>query len=178
MYQVILTDIGLQKLTQAEANGTQVQFSQIAIGDGAGRPITVDSTMTALVNEVYRTNVNQVYIDPKDSSTIVIEGIIPLSAGGFWIREIGVFDTEGDLILVGNYPDSYKPDPVTEVAGFELPLLVKKKLSNTSVVQIAVDNSIVMASKEYVDNQINAHISDQNAHNIPNLKQFIHFSSL
>lgn len=162
-YSTILTDTGQQILANAEATNTKVDFAYIAVGDGNGVEPTPDPTQTTLVNEVWRGNVNNIYIDPDNPSWIVIEGIIPASDGGFWIREIGVFDSNNNLVLVGNYPSTYKPT-LADGSSSDMYLRVILQTANTSVVNLTLDPSVVLADKQYVDNSIITHNTDPNAH--------------
>ena len=96
----------MQLLAQAEATGSQIRLTHFAVGDGAGYPIIPNANMTGLVRERFRATVNRVYQDPENENKFTAEIIIPVSVGGFVMREIGVFDSNGNLVIVGNIPDT------------------------------------------------------------------------
>lgn len=108
-YYAILTAIGEAKLAKAAALGTILQLTQMAVGDGNGATPQPSRTQTALVHENRRGPLNSLTVDPANPSQIVAEHIIPEDIGGWWIREIGLYDADGDLCAVANCPDSYKP---------------------------------------------------------------------
>lgn len=108
-FYTLLTDIGAAKLASAAALGVPLKITHMAVGDGGGTLPTPDAKQTALVNEKRRAALNMLYIDPQNSSQIIAEQVIPENEGGWWIREVGLFDESGALIAVGNCPESYKP---------------------------------------------------------------------
>lgn len=108
-FYTLLTDIGAAKLASAAALGVPLKITHMAVGDGGGALPTPDAKQTALVNEKRRAALNMLYIDPQNSSQIIAEQVIPENEGGWWIREVGLFDESGALIAVGNCPESYKP---------------------------------------------------------------------
>lgn len=108
-FYTLLTDIGAAKLASAAALGVPLKITHMAVGDGGGVLPTPDAKQTALVNEKRRAALNMLYIDPQNSSQIIAEQVIPENEGGWWIREVGLFDESGALIAVGNCPESYKP---------------------------------------------------------------------
>ncbi len=144
------TQTGLDKRAAAEAGGDLVQITQMAFGDGNGAEIVPDLSMTALVNEVGRYDVEVIYIDNDNPNWVWVEAKIPMDAGPWWIREVGLFDAVGDMVAVGNYPDTYKPI-LDEGAGKDLYVRVPLAMVNTSTVELITDPSVVMASREYVD---------------------------
>ncbi|MDD3012628.1 MAG: phage tail protein [Candidatus Gastranaerophilales bacterium] len=163
VYSMILTNIGLSKIAAAISTGTQINLTQIAVGDSNGAYYEPSTSQTTLVHEVHRFNINNKSIDPQNSSKIIIEGIIPASIGGFSIREIGIFDNVGSLIATGKFPLIEKPNPVDDSA---VDLYVKEYLvvSNSSAFDITVDPNIVTASINYVANEITDHDNAVNAH--------------
>lgn len=108
-FYTLLTDIGAAKLASAAALGVPLKITHMAVGDGGGTLPTPDAKQTGLVNEKRRAALNMLYIDPQNSSQIIAEQVIPENEGGWWIREVGLFDESGALIAVGNCPESYKP---------------------------------------------------------------------
>ncbi|EES5585072.1 phage tail protein [Escherichia coli] len=128
----------------------------MAVGDGGGALPTPDSKQTRLVHEVWRHTVNRVILDATHQNRIIAELVIPPETGGFWIREIGVFDEHGDLIAVGNTAESYKP-AVAEGSGRAQTFRTILTVSSTATVALTVDNTMVMATVDYVDNKLKEH---------------------
>jgi hypothetical protein len=149
-FYTILTNTGRSKLAAAQAAGTAVQLSHMALGDGGGSYHTPDPTQTALVNERYRNALNSVAVDPQNEFWLVCELVVPSATGGFYIREVGVFDVDGDLIAVGKYPETYKPTLADGVAK-DLHIKMIFETSNAASVSISVDPSVILASRDYVD---------------------------
>ena len=152
-YKCIHTAVGLELMTQAEATGTQIRLTHIAVGDGNGNPITPDKSMTQLVRERHRAVVNRVWQDPNIVNQFSAEIIIPATVGGFTLREVGVFDSNGNLFVVGNLPDTYKPTD-TDGAYSDTVIRVDFMVTNASVVQIMVDPNVVVATHQWVMNTI------------------------
>ncbi|EJL3816936.1 phage tail protein, partial [Escherichia coli] len=133
-----------------------VRLTHMAVGDGGGTLPTPDSKQTRLVHEVWRHTVNRVILDATHQNRIIAELVIPPEAGGFWIREIGVFDEHGDLIAVGNTAESYKPT-VAEGSGRAQTFRTILTVSSTASVALTVDNTMVMATVDYVDDKLKEH---------------------
>ncbi|MGL6570122.1 phage tail-collar fiber domain-containing protein [Aeromonas caviae] len=152
-YKTIHTAVGLELMTQAESTGTQIRLTHIAVGDGNGNPITPDKSMTQLVRERHRAVVNRVWQDPNIANKFSAEIIIPATVGGFTLREVGVFDSNGNLFVVGNLPDTYKPTD-TDGAYSDTVIRVDFMVTNASVVQIMVDPNVVVATHQWVMNTI------------------------
>lgn len=152
-YKTIHTAVGLELMTQAEAAGTQIRLTHIAVGDGNGNPITPVEGMTQLVRERHRAAVNRVWQDPSIANQFSAEIIIPATVGGFTLREVGVFDASGNLFVVGNLPDTYKPTH-TDGAYSDTVIRVDFMVTNASVVQIMVDPNVVVATHQWVMNTI------------------------
>ncbi|HAN5524758.1 TPA: phage tail protein [Escherichia coli] len=156
-FKTVITDTGAQKLAQAAApDGKPVRLTHMAVGDGGGALPTPDSKQTRLVHEVWRHTVNRVILDATHQNRIIAELVIPPETGGFWIREIGVFDEHGDLIAVGNTAESYKP-AVAEGSGRAQTFRTILTVSSTATVALTVDNTMVMATVDYVDNKLKEH---------------------
>lgn len=149
-FYTILTDIGQAKVANAIALGQTIEITHLAVGDGGGSSPTPDSSAIALVNEMRRAAINRVDVDSKNPSWVIVEQIIPPDVGGWTIREVGIFDAVGDLIGYGNYPETYKPvldegSSRTQTVRFVL------EVSDTAAVTLKVDPSVVLATRQYVD---------------------------
>ncbi|MDF0732327.1 phage tail protein [Pseudomonas entomophila] len=149
-YYAILTAVGEAKLANATALGTQLQISKMAVGDGNGNLPTPIRSQTALVNERYRAFLNRLIVDPQNNSQIIAELIIPETEGGYWLREMGLYDAAGDLVAVSNCPPSYKPQ-MSEGSGRTQVLRMVLIISSSEAVQLKIDPSVVLATREYVD---------------------------
>lgn len=150
-FHTIHTAYGLKRLAQAEAAGVAINLTQAAVGDGNGNPITPAEGMTQLVRERYRTAINRVYQDPDEPRGFIAEIVIPAATGGFTLREVGLFDDQGSLFVVGNLPDTYKPLP-GEGAYSDAVLRVQFLASNASVINLQVDPNLAVASHTWVLN--------------------------
>ncbi|MEW3293249.1 tail fiber protein [Escherichia coli] len=156
-FKTVITDTGAKKLAQAAApDGKPVRLTHMAVGDGDGTLPTPDSKQTRLVHEVWRHTVNRVILDATHQNRIIAELVIPPETGGFWIREIGVFDEHGDLIAVGNTAESYKP-AVAEGSGRAQTFRTILTVSSTATVALTVDNTMAMATVDYVDDKLKEH---------------------
>ncbi|EFF0672913.1 phage tail protein [Escherichia coli] len=156
-FKTIITDTGAKKLAQAAApDGNPVHLTHMAVGDSGGTLPTPDSKQTRLVHEVWRHTVNRVILDATHQNRIIAELVIPPETGGFWIREIGVFDEHGDLIAVGNTAESYKP-AVAEGSGRAQTFRTILTVSSTATVALTVDNTMVMATVDYVNDKLKEH---------------------
>ncbi|EYV16038.1 phage tail protein [Escherichia coli O145:NM str. 2010C-3521] len=156
-FKTIITDTGAKKLAQAAApGGNPVRLTHMAVGDGGGTLPTPDSKQTRLVHEVWRHTVNRVILDATHQNRIIAELVIPPETGGFWIREIGVFDEHGDLIAVGNTAESYKP-AVAKGSGRAQTFRTILTVSSTATVALTVDNTMVMATVDYVNDKLKEH---------------------
>ncbi|WP_457635770.1 phage tail-collar fiber domain-containing protein [Persephonella sp.] len=152
-YYTILTSYGKQALANAQASGTAVNITEFAVGDGNGSYYAPNETQTALKNEVYRAQINRITTDSDNPNWVVVEGIIPADVGGFTIREIGIFDDSGNLIAIGNYPETYKP-VLSQGAGNDMYIRFIMEVENVDSVQLKIDPAIVLASRKYVDDEI------------------------
>ncbi len=152
-FYTLMTDIGAAKLASAAALGIPLKITQMAVGDGGGALPTPDAKQTALVAEKRRAALNMLYIDPQNSSQIIAEQVIPETEGGWWIREVGLFDETGALIAVGNCPESYKPQLV-EGSGRTQTVRMVLITSSTDNITLKIDPSVVLATRSYVDNLI------------------------
>ncbi|HFI6634802.1 TPA: phage tail protein [Escherichia coli] len=151
-FYTLLTDIGAAKLASAAALGVPLKITHMAVGDGGGTLPTPDAKQTALVNEKRRAALNMLYIDPQNSSQIIAEQVIPENEGGWWIREVGLFDESGALIAVGNCPESYKPQ-LAEGSGRTQTVRMVLITSSSDNITLKIDPAVVLATRKYVDDK-------------------------
>jgi hypothetical protein len=144
-----LTNIGLAKIASAIALGEQIQITEMALGDGNGAITTPTQSQTALVNEVYRGDLNQLIISETNDFHVVAELIVPTTEGGWTIREVGLYDIDGDLIAVGNFPETEKPEPAD---GTLRDMVVRTiiEVSNSSAITLIIDPYSVTATHAWV----------------------------
>lgn len=152
-FYTLLTDIGAAKLASAAALGVPLKITQMAVGDGGGVLPTPSAQQTALVAEKRRASLNMLYIDPLNSSQIIAEQVIPETEGGWWIREVGLFDETGALIAVGNCPESYKPQ-LAEGSGRTQTVRMVLITSSTDNITLKIDPAVVLATRKYVDDKV------------------------
>ncbi|ECJ4662849.1 phage tail protein [Salmonella enterica] len=151
-FYTLLTEIGAAKLASAAALGVPQKITHMAVGDGGGVLPTPSAQQTALVAEKRRAALNMLYIDPQNSSQIIAEQVIPETEGGWWIREVGLFDETGALIAVGNCPESYKPQ-LTEGSGRTQTVRMVLITSSTDNITLKIDPAVVLATRKYVDDK-------------------------
>ena len=164
-FYTLLTDIGAAKLASAAALGVPLKITHMAVGDGGGALPTPDAKQTALVNEKRRAALNMLYVDPQNSSQIIAEQVIPENEGGWWIREVGLFDESGALIAVGNCPESYKPQ-LAEGSGRTQTVRMVLITSSTDNITLKIDPAVVLATRKYVDDKVlelKVYVDDQMA---------------
>lgn len=149
-FYTLLTQVGQAKLANAVALGNTLELTHLAVGDGGGSVPTPDSDRTSLINEVRRAPINRVEVDADNPNWVVVEQVVPPDVGGWTIREIGVFDSAGDLIAYGNYPETYKPT-LDEGSGRTQTVRMVLQVSDTAAVTLKVDPSVVLATRKYVD---------------------------
>lgn len=152
-YFAILTAVGEAKIANAQALETVVRFTHLGVGDGGGAPTTPDRMQPALVNEVRRASINSLEPDPVNANQIIIEQVIPENVGGWWIREIGVYDEDGDLVAVANCPPSYKPE-LAEGSGRTQVIRIVLVVTSVAAVQLKIDPAVVLATRAYVDAKV------------------------
>lgn len=152
-FYTLLTDIGAAKLANAAALGVPLKITQMAVGDGGGGLPTPNAQQTKLVGEKRRAALNMLYIDPQNSSQVIAEQVIPETEGGWWIREVGLFDETGALIAVGNCPESYKPQ-LAEGSGRTQTVRMVLITSSTDNITLKIDPSVVLATRKYVDDKV------------------------
>ncbi|MFV8800901.1 phage tail protein [Yersinia enterocolitica] len=149
----LLTNIGAAKLANATALGTRLEITQMVVGDGGGTLPTPNPAQTQLVNEQRRAALNMLTIDPINTSQIIAEQVIPETEGGWWIREIGLLDKNGDLIAIANCAETYKPQ-LQEGSGRTQTIRMILIVSSTAAVTLKIDPSVVLATRKYVDDKV------------------------
>ncbi len=154
-YFAILTAIGEAKHANAAVLGTKVDYATMAVGDGNGVVPMPDRLQTALVHQVRRAPINMADKDPANPAQIIVEQVIPETEGGWWIREAGIFDGDGDLIAVANVPPTYKPQ-LAEGSGRNQVVRIVLLVANAAVVNLKIDPAVVLATRQYVDSKIDA----------------------
>ncbi|MBT1869325.1 phage tail protein [Enterobacter mori] len=152
-FYTLLTEIGAAKLASAAALGVPLKITQMAVGDGGGVLPTPSAQQTRLIAEKRRADLNMLYIDPQNSSQIIAEQVIPETEGGWWIREVGLFDDTGALIAVGNCPESYKPQ-LAEGSGRTQTVRMVLITSSTDTITLKIDPAVVLATRKYVDDKV------------------------
>ncbi|HHA1955728.1 TPA: phage tail protein [Enterobacter ludwigii] len=156
-YKTVITKAGAIKLAAATVpNGKKVNLTAMAVGDGGGTLPTPDASQTKLVNEVWRHALNKISQDNKNKNYVVAELLIPPETGGFWMREMGLYDDAGTLIAVGNMAESYKP-ALAEGSGRAQTVRMVIMVSDIETVELTIDTTLVMATQDYVDNKLAEH---------------------
>ncbi|TXQ11940.1 phage tail protein [Escherichia coli] len=152
-YYAILTNQGAARLANATMLGSKLNLTQMAVGDANGVLPTPDPAQTKLINQKRIAPLNLLSVDPNNQSQIIAEQIIPENEGGFWIREIGLYDDEGVLIAVANCPETYKPQ-LQEGSGRTQTIRMILVVSNTEAITLKIDPSVVLATRKYVDDEV------------------------
>ncbi|WP_336215140.1 phage tail-collar fiber domain-containing protein [Enterobacter sp. P82] len=156
-YKTVITKAGAVKLAAATIpNGKKVNLTAMAIGDGGGTLPVPDPNQTKLIKEVWRHALNKISQDKKNKNYVVAELLIPPETGGFWMREMGLYDDTGTLIAVGNMAESYKP-ALAEGSGRAQTVRMVIMVSDIESVELTIDTSTVMATQDYVDDKIAEH---------------------
>ncbi|ELP7653356.1 phage tail protein, partial [Escherichia coli] len=144
------------RLANATMLGSKLNLTQMAVGDANGVLPTPDPAQTKLINQKRIAPLNLLSVDPNNQSQIIAEQIIPENEGGFWIREIGLYDDEGVLIAVANCPETYKPQ-LQEGSGRTQTIRMILVVTNTEAITLKIDPSVVLATRKYVDDKISEH---------------------
>ncbi|WP_262817274.1 phage tail protein, partial [Escherichia coli] len=152
-YYAILTNQGAARLANATMLGSKLNLTQMAVGDANGVLLTPDPAQTKLINQKRIAPLNLLSVDPNNQSQIIAEQIIPENEGGFWIREIGLYDDEGVLIAVANCPETYKPQ-LQEGSGRTQTIRMILVVTNTEAITLKIDPSVVLATRKYVDDEV------------------------
>ncbi|APL19070.1 phage tail protein [Escherichia coli] len=152
-YYAILTNQGAARLANATMLGSKLNLTQMAVGDANGVLPTPDPAQTKLISQKRIAPLNLLSVDPNNQSQIIAEQIIPENEGGFWIREIGLYDDEGVLIAVANCPETYKPQ-LQEGSGRTQTIRMILVVTNTEAITLKIDPSVVLATRKYVDDKV------------------------
>lgn len=146
-YFAILTDYGTHAFAHALSQGQPVPLTQFAVGDGNGQPVTPTASATALVHQTHIAPVSAVSLDPRNNKQVIVELTIPENVGGFYIREMGVFDSQNKLIAYANCPESFKP---TESSGSGKVQVLRMilKVESSSAVTLSIDNSVIFVTRQ------------------------------
>ncbi len=164
-YFALLTTYGEKVLAEATTLGTKIELTHMAVGDGGGTLPAPDTKQTKLINEKRRAAINTLFIDSVNTNQVIAEQVIPENEGGWWIREIGLFDKSGLLVAVANCPETYKP-LLAEGSGRTQTIRMVLIVSHTEAVTLKVDPAIVLATRGYVDDSvktaIEAHVKSRN----------------
>ncbi|CEI45378.1 TPA: phage tail protein [Salmonella enterica subsp. enterica serovar Infantis] len=156
-FKTVITTAGAAKLAAATMpGGKKINLNVMAVGDGGGKLPEPDAGQTQLVNEVWRHTLNKISQDNRYSNYIVAELVIPPEVGGFWMRELGLYDDEGTLIAVANMAESYKPE-LAEGSGRAQTCRMVIIVSSVESVALSIDSTMVMATQDYVDDRLAWH---------------------
>ena len=162
-FRTVTTNAGRNAVREALAQGKTVKLSHMSVGDGGGSPVTPTSSMTALVNERFRAQINDIVLDPDTPDLFTAELFIPQAEGGWYIREVGLWMDDGTLFAVGNTPLTEKPD-ISSGAATDLLVRLIIRVLDAATVSIEIDPAQVLATREYVDRKLDAHNKDGGAH--------------
>ncbi|KKP40319.1 MAG: tail fiber-like protein [Candidatus Peregrinibacteria bacterium GW2011_GWC2_33_13] len=174
----IVTNTGFQKVNECLVDGTKLDLKFIAVGDSNGSYYEPAIEQTSLVNECWRGEISEIN---EDNLGLFARSLIPFNIGGFYIREIGVFDTENNLLIVGKQAETYKPI-VSEGTCKDIWLKVILSSINSDVIELKIDPSVQTATVQYVTNLFNSHshsdlmpilIYDTNANGIVDSCEFV-----
>jgi len=157
-FYAILTNVGAAKQANADALGIAWKITQMGVGDANGTDPTPNATQTSLINEWRRAPLNQLKVDDKNSAIIIAEQVIPADVGGKWIREIALYDADGDMVAVANCAPTYKP-LLSQGSGRTQVVRMNLVVSSASNVQLKIDPAVVLATREYVDSRLTEEIS-------------------
>lgn len=155
-FYTLLTDRGMAKIASALADKKQIHLQKMAVGDGGGQYYEPTASQTNLRHEVWRGEMNTLTVAPNNPNWLIAELVLPEEIGGWYVREVGVFDDEGELIAIGKFPESYKP-LLPGGCGKQVCIRLIMEVSNTTAVTLTVDPSIVLATRDYVDARLDEH---------------------
>ncbi|EGV2047217.1 phage tail protein [Salmonella enterica] len=155
-FYTLLTDRGMAKIASALADKKQIHLQKMAVGDGGGQYYEPTASQTNLRHEVWRGEMNTLTVAPNNPNWLIAELVLPEEVGGWYVREVGVFDNEGELIAIGKFPESYKP-LLPGCCGKQVCIRLIMEVSNTTAMTLTVDPSIVLATRDYVDARLDEH---------------------
>ncbi|MGY3187150.1 phage tail protein [Lysinibacillus sp. TE18511] len=166
VFYTLLTPVGLAKVANAQLTQSKVAISHIAVGDSNGTNYPPTGNETALKKEKWRGSISGIAIDTANPNWIVVEAILPATVGGFTLREVALYDEVGDMIAIGNYPDTYKP-VASDGSTMDLVMRTIIEVSNADSVTLKIDPNVIVASRKYVDDKVaeiqttvNEHLSE------------------
>ncbi|MGY5706807.1 phage tail protein [Vibrio antiquarius] len=151
-YYTILTEVGKTKVANAAALGRQIKLTQLAVGDGNGSEYDPVESQTSLKQETYRTPISHLGTDAQNPNWVIAEGMIPVDVGGWFVREVGLFDEDGDLFAIGKYPETYKPT-LAEGTGRDLYIRFIMVVSNTTAIDLKIDPTVAIATRGWVETE-------------------------
>ena len=154
-YYTILTQKGVALLDNATSRGVPLKITQMAVGDGNGNITTPDATQTELVHEVRRAAIDKLFVDNENPCQIIAEQVIPETDGGWFIHEIGLFDDEDNLIAVGNYPATYKPNCLEDSSRTQV-IRMEFIVDNTEAIELKNETIEVFAARKYIEPRADA----------------------
>ena len=154
-YYTILTQKGVALLDNATSQGFQLKITQMAVGDGNGNITTPDATQTELVHEVRRAAIDKLFVDNENPCQIIAEQVIPETDGGWFIHEIGLFDDKDNLIAVGNYPATYKPNCLEDSSRTQV-IRMEFIVDNTEAIELKNETIEVFAARKYIEPRADA----------------------
>lgn len=157
-FYTLLTDAGMNAIVTARAKNTEIKLTKMAVGDGE---IVPAQEMSSLLSEKYRFDINSLIQDETNTNQLIVEGVIPSNIGGFNVSEIGIYTQEGVLFAIGNLPKTYKPQ-LDEGSSKDLTIRVVIEVTNADVVTLQIDDSVVLATKDFVTKELDKHIKDKN----------------
>lgn len=149
-YYTLVTTVGHAKMANAIALGSAVSLTHMALGDGNGAAVTPTETMTALTREVYRAPLNTLSVDPAQPGWLIAEMVVPADVGGWTVREAALIASDGTVFAVANFPETYKP-VIVEGSTRELVVRITVEVTNVNSVQLVIDPTIVLATRQYAD---------------------------
>lgn len=158
------TNLGLAAHANAQANGTVVSWTHIAVGDGNGVPVTPGQAAIALAHEVHRVAISSKTQHPDNPNWIIVEGVILSTVGGWTIRELGLIGDGGKLLFVGNFPETYKPVLETENASRDMTIKMIVEVASAATVSLVVDPSVAVATNQGIANSMAAHLAAADPH--------------
>ncbi len=166
-FKTVTTNLGRNAVALAHGSGSSVRFTHMAVGDGKGKEIEPIATMTELVHEVHRGAINDIIILEDKPGEFIAELLIPQNIGGFFIREVGLFLEDGTLFAIGSTPLTEKTE-ITSGAASDLLVRMIIRIIDSGVIEIVIDPTQVLATRDYVDRSIqkgiDKHNKDENAH--------------
>ncbi|MDK9603503.1 phage tail protein [Lelliottia wanjuensis] len=157
----ILTAAGREKIAAALAEQKQIFLQTMVVGDGNGQYVEPSETQTSVVNEVWRGQLNTLKLAPENPAWVIAEAVLPEDVGGWYIREVGLVDKDGDLIAIGKFPETYKPK-LPAGASKQIVIRAVMEVTNATVVTLMIDPTVVVATREYVDFSIDEHEKSRN----------------